>query len=399
VRIAKVEDFHADGGWRTFSFLKVTTDDGLVGWSEFNETSWNPGVTAVIRAMGALVVGKDPRPVGRLSAELRAMTRMAPGGLADQAIAAIENACLDIAAKAAGLPVYALLGGPYRDRLRLYWSHCGSFRGRAPELFQKVLGLPPLTSLDDVKALGAEVVARGYTAAKTNPLDFSFDPPRMLNPGFQPQGLDFGQNYDARTINIIVDQLAAFRDGMGPDVGLLLDLNFSQKTEGLMRIAKAVERFNLTWLEMDIHDAAALARVRASTATPIGSLEATYARRGYRPYFEQGAVDVAIVDIPWNGFLEGVKIAALAEAYEVNVAPHNFYGHLATMMSAHFCAAIPNFRIMEIEADDVPWKDELMTVAPVIEDGHLLVPTGPGWGTEINEEAVRAHPAKAPPRA
>ena len=86
----------------------------------------------------------------------------------------------------------------------------------------------------------------------------------------------------------------------------------------------------------------------------------------------------------------------MAEAHEVNVAPHNFYGHLSTVMSAHFCAAIPNFRIMEIDIDDVPWKDDLVTTVPVIEDGYLELPTGPGWGTELDEEAIRAHPPRRP---
>ena len=89
-----------------------------------------------------------------------------------------------------------------------------------------------------------------------------------------------------------------------------------------------------------------------------------------------------------------MRIATLADAYEVNCAPHNFYGDLATLMSAHFCAAIPNFRIMEIEVDDVPWKSDLVTKAPVIENGELIVPAGPGWGADINEEALKAYPAK-----
>ena len=105
-------------------------------------------------------------------------------------------------------------------------------------------------------------------------------------------------------------------------------------------------------------------------------------------------MDVAIIDTPWNGVAESLKIAAMAEAYEINVAPHNFYGHLATMMSAHFSSVVPNLRIMEIDPDMVPWQDDLVTVKPEIRDGHLLLPGGPGWGTEIDEEAVRAHPPR-----
>ncbi|MGH9027564.1 MAG: enolase C-terminal domain-like protein, partial [Acidimicrobiia bacterium] len=109
---------------------------------------------------------------------------------------------------------------------------------------------------------------------------------------------------------------------------------------------------------------------------------------------EHHAADVLIIDAPWNGVAESVKIAAMADAYEVNVAPHNFYGHLATLMNAHFCAVVPNLRIMEIDPDTVPWQDELVTVKPRIDAGHLQLPTRPGWGTEVDEAAVRAHPPR-----
>jgi len=89
-----------------------------------------------------------------------------------------------------------------------------------------------------------------------------------------------------------------------------------------------------------------------------------------------------------------VKIAAMADAFEVNVAPHNFNGHLGSLISAHFCAAVPNFKVMEIDIDDVKWKDDIVTLPPVIEDGHLVLPEGPGWGADVNEEFVRAHPPK-----
>ncbi|MCS6780557.1 MAG: mandelate racemase/muconate lactonizing enzyme family protein, partial [Geminicoccaceae bacterium] len=98
-------------------------------------------------------------------------------------------------------------------------------------------------------------------------------------------------------------------------------------------------------------------------------------------------------DVPWNGILEAMKIASMCEAFEVNCAPHNFYGNLSTMMSAHFCAAIPNFRIMEIDIDDVPWKDEVVT-PPRIEQGHLILGDAPGWGVEVDEAAIRRHPPK-----
>ncbi|MGH7357558.1 MAG: enolase C-terminal domain-like protein, partial [Candidatus Rokuibacteriota bacterium] len=116
--------------------------------------------------------------------------------------------------------------------------------------------------------------------------------------------------------------------------------------------------------------------------------------RQYRPYLERHALDTIMVDVCWQGFSASKKVADLAETHEINVAPHNFYGHLATMMNAHFCAVVPNLRIMEIDPDTVPWQDELVTVKPRIDAGHLQLPTRPGWGTEVDEAAVRAHPPR-----
>jgi galactonate dehydratase len=335
----------------------------------------------------------DPRAVGKITSTLQAVTRLAAGGLNHQAIAAIENACLDIKAKALGVPVCALFGGPFRDRLDLYWSHCGSFRVRFAGMFEK-FGKPRVETLDDLKSLARDAVSRGFHAIKTNPLFVEDGKLRMFDSGFRIHPGILERNIDGAFIGAITDMLAAYREGLGPTAGLMMDLNFNQRTEGFLRIARAVEPFDLTWLEIDIHDPAALARVRHATNTPITSLESIHGLKNYRPYFETQSVDVAVIDVPWNGLWESVRIATLADAYEVNVAPHNFYGDLATLMSAHFCAAIPNFRIMEIEVDDVPWKSDLVTSSPVIERGQLLVPTAPGWGADVNEEAVRAHPPK-----
>jgi galactonate dehydratase len=394
MKIVKLEDFHADGGWRILSFLKLTTDDGLIGWSEFNDGFGAGGCAALIHKFAPFVVGQDPRRVGFIGATLRAMTQLAPGGINNQAIAAIENACLDVKAKALGVPVHALFGGPFRERIPLYWSHCGSFRVVHAKLFERELGTPPLRGLDDVKRLGQEVVKRGYKALKTNPLLFDGDKPRMAPAGFQPGTAMLDKNIDNRLIGAITDQLAAFRDGAGPEMGLLIDLNFSQHIEGYRRIAKAIEPYNMTWVEIDLHDARGLAAIRRSTATPVASLETIYGVKQFRPFFEEQAVDVAIIDVVWNGLWESVRIASLADAFDVNVAPHNFYGDLANLMGAHFCAAVPNIRIMEFETDDMPWNHDFVTEKLVIENGELLVPSGPGWGASINEEALKAHPAK-----
>lgn len=385
MKITAIEDLHCDAGWRAFSFLKVSTDEGIVGYSEFNESYGSRGLTAVIRGLAEGLVGADPRPVEAISARLYARTRQAPGGMAQQAIAAIQNALLDVKAKALGIPVYALFGGPTRDRVRLYWSHCGTYRLHRAE----AMGVPPLTGPDDLVALGREVRERGFGALKTNIFLFDGAAPALHMPGFQ-DGIDL--NPSSRVIGALREQLAALREGAGPDMDILLDLNFNFKTEGYLAVTRALDDLGLTWFEIDSYDPLALRKIRDSLRTPVASCESLFTRRQFRPFLENHAMDVAIVDVPWNGLAESVKIGHMAEPYEINVAPHNFYGHLSTLMSAHFCAALPNVRIMEIDVDDVPWKDDLVTSPPVVEDGHLVIPDGPGWGADVNEEAVRAHP-------
>ncbi len=390
MKITDITELQADGGWRTLSFLKITTDDGLVGWSEFSEGRATPALGAVIRRMAAGVIGQDPRFVNRICTRLRAAVSGTTGGIAAQAIAAIENACLDIKAKALGVPMHELFGGALRTRLPLYWSHCGTMRLRHAALFE-ASGAAPLRTLDDVVALGAEAAARGYGALKTNILLFGAGAPRNHQPGFGDG--EPGRNVDRAMIAGIVELMTAFRQGAGAEMGLMLDLNFNVRAEGAAQIARALEPVGMGWLEMDIYNPDVLSAIRRSTATPIAGLETIYGRSALLPYLAAGCVDVAIIDVQWQGMIEAMAMASLIDAHEVNVASHNYHGHLSTLMGAHFSATIPNFRIMEFEADEPAWLADLVTHPLHIEDGHLLLPERPGWGADINEEAVRAHPA------
>ncbi|MEP7457291.1 mandelate racemase/muconate lactonizing enzyme family protein [Phyllobacterium sp. SB3] len=394
-RIASYEILHCDAGWRTLSFLKMVSDDGTIGWAEFNECYGSLGLDAVLDAMASLVVGCDPMQTERIMAMLYAMSRQLPGGLNAQAMAAVENSLLDIKGKILGVPVSMLFGGAVRERLALYWSHCGTRR----IAFQDMLGSPPMNSLEDVARQGREVAASGFQALKTNIMRFRQGTASIYMPGF-------GQTEHAPSLTPphslmqeILDELAAFRKGAGNNTEIFLDLNFNFKPETLKLIATALEPLGLGWIEIDLYDPQALARLRASIRTPIASGESLFGRRSYRPYFEAGAVDIAIIDVIWNGFGESVKIASMADAYEINVAPHNFYGHLATAISAHFCALVPNFRIMEIDVDEVPWMDDLFSWSPAIRNGTLQLPEGPGWGVNVNEAALRAHPPRAEARS
>lgn len=394
MRIARIEDLHCDAGWRHFSFLKITTDSGLVGWSEYQERFGTAGLTGTIHGVGDLLIGRDPRPVEAITAWLHGVIRQVPGGIAQQAIAAIENALVDIKAKSLGIAVHDLLGGPIRSRIPLYWSHCGYARVRWPDRVREWTGGTAIRTRGDIVRHAREIAAAGFKGLKTNPFRLDAEPPAVHMPGFNSSPGYPELNADPDLIAAVVDQMQAFREGGGPRMNLHLDLNFNYKTEGYIRLARALAGVDLAWLEIDSLDPASLATIRRAAPMPIASCESLFHRRQFRPFLEQQAVDVAIIDVTWNGILESMKIAALADTYEVNVAPHNFNGDLGTLMSAAFCAAVPNLRVMEIDIEDVPWKSALLTEPLRVEAGALLVPTGIGWGADIDEDVLRAHPPR-----
>ena len=171
-------------------------------------------------------------------------------------------------------------------------------------------------------------------------------------------------NVDRKVLRDLRMHLEAIRDGAGPDVDILLDLNFNAKTEGYLKILRAIADLDMFWIEIDSFNPEALGYIRRQSPHPISSCETLLGLREFLPYFREQAMDVAIIDTPWNGVWQSMKIAASAEAHEVNVAPHNFYGHLCTMMNAHFSAAVPNLRIMETDIDRLAWDHELFTHVP-----------------------------------
>ena len=388
MKVARIETLHCDAGWRNYHCVKLSTDEGIVGWSEFDEGFGSPGVATAIERLSPRVVGQAAGEHERIYAELYCATRPGSGGVVAQAIGAIENALLDAKAKRLGVPCYDLLGGKLRDRIRLYWSHCATWRINHPDWYQ-----PAITDLDGVKAIGREVREKGFDALKTNIFIYENGRPQGWRPGF---GRPFYPelNVDKKVLRNLRMHLEALDDGAGKDVDLLLDLNFNAKTEGYVKILRAIAHFDMFWIEIDSYSAEALGYIRRKSPHPISSCETLFGIREFLPYFREQAIDVAIIDTVWNGVWQSMKIAALAEAHEVNVAPHNFYGHLCTMMNAHFAAAVPNLRIMEIDIDRLAWDHELFTFVPEIKDGHLIVPDRPGWGTEPNEDALRRHPPK-----
>ena len=390
MKVTSVETLACDAGWRNYHYVKLTTDSGIVGWSEFDEGFGAPGVSTVIQRLAPRVIGQSVGEHERIYAELYCATRPAAGGIVALAMGAIENALLDAKAKRLGVPVYELLGGKIRDRIRVYWSHCATWRINHPTYYP-----PAITDLDGVKALGREVRDKGFGALKTN--IFTYDADKKNASGWRPGfGVPFSPeiNVEKNILANLVMHLEALREGAGPKIDILLDLNFNAKTEGYLKILRAIAHLDLFWVEIDSYSPAALRYIREHSQHPVSSCETLLGLREFLPYFREQSMDVAIIDAPWNGVWQSMKIAASAEAHEVNVAPHNFYGHLCTMMNAHFAAAVPNLRIMETDIDRLAWDHELVSHVPEIVDGHLIMPNRPGWGTEPIEDAIRAHPPK-----
>ena len=386
MKITEIQTYVVDGGWRPWIFVKVQTDGGITGYGECSDSKNPYGIVGTIDDIKPILIGEDPRAYEMRFWDMIRSTRQSPGGIAAKAIAGIECALVDIKAKALDISVVELFGGPTREAVRLYWSHCGTTRAAHSDL----LGTPPLRSMDDIAALGHEVVSKGFTALKTN-IVIPGVPAEVYFPGFGGGPGTTDQAITNQLLRHIETLIGTFRNAVGTDVDINLDLNFNFKPEACMRIAKMLEQFDLLWLEIDMYDPDAILQIKESTSTKICTGENLYYMRGYMPYFERHAADIFMVDVPWNGFSQSKNIGGLAEVFQLNIAPHNYYSHLATFISASLCAVLPNVRIMEIDIDDVPWKDDLVTHKPEIDAGNMQIPTGQGWGTELNEEELNKH--------
>ncbi|MFW6150431.1 MAG: mandelate racemase/muconate lactonizing enzyme family protein [Chloroflexota bacterium] len=386
MKITNVEPIVVGAGWRPWNFVKVETDEGIVGHGECSVARGPLAVAGAVEDVKPLLIGTDPTAYEMRFWDMTRNAIQGPLGVRAKAIAGIELALIDIKARALGISVVELFGGPTRDWVRVYWSHCGTTRALYPDM-----GTPPIRSMKDIDDLGHEVVRRGFTALKTN-IIFPGDPAHVHFDGFGGPPGSTDQVASREMIDHIETLIGTFREAVGPDVDICLDLNFNFKPESCQRIARRLEPYNLLWLEIDMYSPEAIRQIKESTSTKICTGENQIYMRDYLPYFQSRCADVFMIDVPWNGFSQGKKVGDLAQVFELNVSPHNYYSHLSTFISASLCAVLPNVRIMEIDIDDVALKDELVTNRPEIEGGYMRIPTGPGWGTELREDVARQNP-------
>jgi len=227
MKIEKIETFHCDAGWRPWSFIKIQTNDGLVGWSECTDSHGSPiGIEAVVKTLGTHLIGENPICYEKIYWKLYSATRQSTGSIVENAIGGIENALLDITGKFYGAPVYELFGGAIRNEIDLYWSHCGTTRARAWD----VTNTPKLDSIDKVYDLVKEVKAKKFNALKTN-IVIPGETPYVHMPGF-------GKGIGSPELNITNNMLkhlelyiGAIREAGGEDLEIILDLNYNFKTE------------------------------------------------------------------------------------------------------------------------------------------------------------------------
>ena len=384
MKITAIDNFLVKSfGPSPWLYCAIRTDAGITGYSEYGMGSFARGLPALVEDIGETLIGKNPLPVDKLWMDMYRNTRSASGGATAMAIAGIELALWDIKGKAHGVPVYRLVGGPFRDRQRVYWSHLATYRAKMAEQW----GVPKLATMEDVADCAREAVDAGYTAFKTN-IVFPGENPSVINNMFAGAN---DQNAPTDLVRHTVSQIGAMREAVGPDIDICLDINYNFKTEGAIAIGRALEPFDLFWMEIDNQDPDALAQLKAAQRTPICSGEQLLGLRQYQPYFRKHAMDTVKVDVQWQGFSQAKKVADLAEVYELNIAPHNYNSHLSSFQSLNLTAAVSNVRIMESDVDSAPWRDELTTEVPEIVDGWMTVPIAPGWGCDLNEDAARKY--------
>ena len=268
-------------------------------------------------------------------------------------MAGIELALWDIKAQALGVSVCELSGGPMRDKIRLYWSHCGTSRARNYEM----LGTPPLRSYDDITALGKEVVAAGFTALKTN-IVIPGDPAYGLLAGLRRRRLGGRTaSVTAQTLNQIERLIGTFREAVGPDVGIALDLNYNFRTDGVQRICKLLEQFNMQWVEYDNWDPVALRQIKDSTSTPIASLrepghDASSTGRSWSCTRWTSASSTC----PGTAGFRASGSPTWRRRTRSTSRRTTTTATWRTRSRRSSAATLPNVRIMEIDIDDVSWK-------------------------------------------
>jgi galactonate dehydratase len=348
LKITKLELFHVRPRWL---FLKMSTDEGIVGWGEPIVEGRTRTVETAVRELETYLIGQDPR---RIEHHYQAMRRHAfyrGGPVLDSAISGVEQAMWDVFGKSVGLPIYQLLGGPTREKVRVYAHASGATPAEAA-------------------ARAKERVTAGFTALKT---------------GF-PGAIKLVDT--PATILRCVEQVAAMREGIGNEIDLAVDLHGKFSPAMAIRVIKELEPYRPMFVEEPClpENVDAMVTIARSTTIPIATGERLFTRFGFRPAIEKQAAAIYQPDLSHaGGIFECRKIAALAETYYAGIAPHCPLGPISLAAGIQLDAAIPNFVCQE----HVSLGDGYLKRPFAIRDGYVDIPTSPGLGIEVDEAAFQ----------
>jgi gluconate/galactonate dehydratase len=414
MRITAVHTAVVEGNY-DWTYVRLSSDDeGLTG---LGECFTAPGLTAIVRDLAPLLIGEDPRDVDRLWAKLRwgASGAGSSAGIVYNAISGLEAALWDLVGRAYGVPIHRLLGGRFRDSVRMY-ADCHA--GEALESMDALMVTRPARWAQGPRApaapdaIRAPLHGRAYAHAAPDEL---FTPELyarrarevVAEHGFSALKFDldvptpYAQDAASGTltkaeIKAMVELAAATVDAVGPEIDVAFDCHWRYQVADAQRLAHELEPLGLLWLEDPVppENAAALRRVTTSTTTPIATGENGYLRHGFREAFETGAIDIAAPDLQkTGGLLEGRRIADFADTHYISMAPHCIASPIGTIAAVHVAAAVPNFLALEWHGMSVPYWADLAAGwdGPVIDRGRIRVPEGPGLGVELNLDVARAY--------
>jgi galactonate dehydratase len=354
--------------WRNLTFLKVETDEGLVGYSEGRNVNRTEALLGYLEGIKKrYVVGSDPFRIEELVHRMFIGDFARVDDIAGMGIALVEMACWDIVGKAWNQPVYKLLGGAVRDKIKAYANGWYTVE-REPKAFHEA---------------AKKVIAKGYKALKVDPFGAGL--------------YEMERSEKNRSVSLI----EAIRDSVGPDVEILIEMHGRFSPATAIELSADLEKFKPSWVEEPVppDNLEAMAKAAHKINIPVATGERIHTRFETRRLLELGAIDVLQTDITESmGILEGKKIAAMADAYYVTFAPHNVGGPLSTAACLHLAACTTNFKIQEHFNDFVDsWVKEAATGPgyPEVKDGYFPLPGGPGLGVTINEDFIREHPMQA----
>jgi galactonate dehydratase len=360
-------------------FVKIHTNQDIYGGGEGVDAV--PGTYHFVKMLERRLVGKNPMNVHRIFDEIRkgGIFGGAQAGMYIAVLSAIETALWDIAGKVLGVPVYQLLGGKFREKIRVYCDTA---------LYQQNLPTP-----EDFAKAALEAKNEGFTAIKFD-LDQYNDPAKYDR---------YNWTASPGELKRMVDQVAAAREAVGPDIDICCDMHGRYDMVTGQQVARRLEPFNLMWLEEPIpaENPEAYKIISDSTTTPICAGENLYLAYGFRRLLEIGAVDIIMPDLQKAGGLgEGQRIANLSNLYYVPFAPHMVASYLGAMASCHVCASVPNFMILEWQSyfRTNPMFQEVVTFdGPMVENGFITLSEKPGIGVDINEEGMKKHATEGYP--